>query len=72
MYKLPDATAMVKRINYALRSASWMDTRTVFNPGSCCYPAKKETRDGLGMPNPHNWSPADEDWNLPENWEEIM
>ena len=27
---------------------------------------------GLGMPNPHTWSAGDEDWNLPENWEEII
>ena len=24
------------------------------------------------MPNPHDWDPAAEDWNLPENWEQIL
>ena len=53
MSKLPDTTSLVKSINYAFPSASWMDTRPVFNPGSFCYPAKKETMAGLGMPHPH-------------------
>lgn len=25
----------------------------------------------LHMPNPHEWDPAAEDWNLPENWEKF-
>ena len=24
------------------------------------------------MPNPHDWDPAAEDWNLSENWEQIL
>ncbi len=50
----------------------WMETKPVFTPGSFCYPAKKETMEKLHMPNPHTWDPAADDWNLPENWEQIL
>lgn len=52
--------------------AQWMDTKPEFKPGTWCYPAQEETMRNLGMPNPHTWSAGDEDWNLPENWEEII
>lgn len=72
MSKLPDAKTLAKSIDYVFPSASWMNVKPVFNPGSFCYPAKADTMAGLGMPNPHTWNPAEEDWHLPENWEEIM
>ena len=72
MSKLPNASTLAKSIDYVFPSGSWMNNKPVFNPGSFCYPAKKDTMQGLGMPNPHEWNPAEEDWNLPENWEEIM
>ena len=50
----------------------WMDVKPTFKPGNYCYPAKLEIMQGLHMPNPHAWQPEDEDWNLPENWEEII
>ena len=52
--------------------APWMKTKPSFAPGTWCYPAKVDTMRNLGMPNPHTWSAGDEDWNLPENWEEII
>ena len=72
MSKLPKASELAKSISYAFPKVSWMDTKPAFAPGTWCYPAKKDTMEGLGMPNPHTWNPAEEDWNLPENWEEII
>ena len=51
---------------------SWLDTKPVFREGSFCYPAKTEVIEQVGFPNPREWSPADEDWKLPENWFEII
>lgn len=51
---------------------SWMETKYVFKPGAYCYPAKVEVMEGLHMPHPHVWKPEDEDWNLPEDWENII
>jgi len=50
----------------------WQDTPADFRPGSWIYPTKPRHLEYLGMPNPREWSPADDDWQLPENWQEIV
>ncbi|CAK7073283.1 MAG: hypothetical protein DELT_01996 [Desulfovibrio sp.] len=55
-----------------LNGNGWMNTKPVFKPGAYCYPAKVDTMRGLGMPNPHEWSPEAENWNLPDGWERIL
>ncbi len=55
-----------------LPTTGWQYTGPRFAAGTYCYPAKKETLEGLHLPNPHEWSPENEDWGLPENWEEII
>ncbi|MCP4572626.1 MAG: (Fe-S)-binding protein [bacterium] len=50
----------------------WQDQPADFRPGSWIYPTKPKHLESLGMPNPREWSPADEDWQLPENWQEII
>ena len=67
----PDAKNFLQNMP-TFPQAQWMDTKPEFKPGTWCYPAQEETMRGLGMPNPHTWSAGDEDWNLPENWEEII
>ena len=50
----------------------WMDTPTVFKPGifpNACKPKSLET---VSFPNPRVWSVKDDDWKLPENWQEIF
>ncbi len=59
---------------------NWMDVPPEFKPGNWCYPAKPEILDYL---NDHvlpgnfpkaakDWQPTDTDWQLPENWREII
>ena len=50
----------------------WMNTKPEFKPGNFCYPAKVDIMEGMHMPHPHEWRPDEEDWHLPENWEEII
>ncbi len=50
----------------------WMDTPVDFRPGTWSYPGKKWAVDYVGLPNPREWSPTDEDWKLPDNWKEII
>lgn len=50
----------------------WMDTKPDFRPGTWCYPGKPKNLEVLGLPNPREWSPTDEDWKLPSNWKEII
>ncbi len=49
-----------------------MDTKPEFRPGTWCYPGKAKNAEVLGLPNPREWSPLDEDWKLPSNWKEII
>jgi len=49
-----------------------MDTPTDFRPGSWIYPTKPKHLESLGMPNPREWSPTDDDWQLPDNWQQII
>ena len=35
-------------------------------------PARARTSKYLGFPNPREWSPTDEDWKLPDNWQQII
>jgi Fe-S oxidoreductase len=60
------------QIDYQVPSTGWMDTPTDFKRGNWLYPAKTEHLEYLDLPNPHPWAPQDEDWNLPENWKEII
>ncbi len=71
MAKLPTPKELILSRS-AFPDQDWMDTKPVFAPGSFCYPAKKDTMANLHMPNPHDWDPAADDWNLPENWEKIL
>ncbi|MCL1985253.1 MAG: (Fe-S)-binding protein, partial [Betaproteobacteria bacterium] len=71
MSKLPNPKELLES-RPAFPLENWMDVKPEFKPGSYAYPAKKETMEKLGMPNPHDWSPEAENWNLPENWEKIL
>lgn len=59
-------------IDYRPPRAGWMDTPVEFRPGTWCYGSKPKDLQALGLPNPRAWSPADADWHLPENWQEIV
>ncbi len=50
----------------------WMDTPVDMRPGSFIYPAKPKHLSYLGMANPRQWAPTDDDWQLPENWKQII
>ncbi|MDL2272689.1 (Fe-S)-binding protein [Desulfovibrio sp. OttesenSCG-928-I05] len=77
MAKLPSIQELVQSSlprfpGATLEGTGWMRTKPAFTPGSYCYPAKLDTMKGLGMPNPHEWAPENEDWNLPQGWEKII
>ena len=59
-------------INHTPPKTGWMDTPAVIRPGMYCYSAKAKPIDYVGMPNGRDWDPIEEDWNLPENWVEIV
>ncbi len=70
MAAIPKAKDLI--IEHAFPKTPWMETPTVFKPGNFCYPGKAKNLDVVGMPNPREWSPLDDDWKLPSNWKEII
>ena len=71
MAKLPTPQELVAN-RPAFPAEGWLETKPKFVPGSYCYPAQKATMELMHMPHPHEWDPAAEDWNLPDNWEKIL
>ena len=62
------------RIDLSPKTEDWMDIPVTIKPGVYCYPAKVSKLETVGMPTPNkpDWSPEDEDWGLPEGWEETF
>ena len=50
----------------------WMDVPSERRPGIYCYGAKEKNLAAVGMPNARDFDPAADDWQLPENWEQII
>ncbi|MBC2703820.1 sulfate reduction electron transfer complex DsrMKJOP subunit DsrK [Desulfobacula sp.] len=71
---------LLDKIDYGPRSesgsksepASWMDTSVQIRPGMYCYAAKAESVETLSLPNARPWNPLEDDWKLPDNWQEIL
>ncbi|EHQ88806.1 sulfate reduction electron transfer complex DsrMKJOP subunit DsrK [Desulfosporosinus youngiae] len=66
--KLPKPGELSK-IDFKTPATDWMDTPVEFKPGTYCWGAKEKDLLTLGLPNPRQWSPADEDWKIPDGWE---
>ncbi|WP_283171159.1 sulfate reduction electron transfer complex DsrMKJOP subunit DsrK [Curtanaerobium respiraculi] len=71
MSKTPDQKEMFN-FDYSMPEKGWMHTPTEFKEGMYCYGTKPDKLETIGFPHPHKWSSSDEDWNLPENWKEII
>ena len=48
----------------------WMDTKPEFRKGTYCFSGVPKHVEYVEKPNPREWQPDDDDWKLPENWEE--
>jgi len=70
--KIDKKPAEMIKIDYCPSGKNWMDPLVEFKKGNYLYPSKPDSMDALGIPNPRKWSPEDDDWQLPENWQEII
>ncbi len=52
--------------------ADWMDTPIDIRSGMYCYSANPKSMETLSAPNARKWNPMEEDWLLPDNWQEII
>jgi Fe-S oxidoreductase len=61
-------------IDYTPPRRDWLDPTVDFEArkGTWSYPGAAKNLRYLGFPNPRDWSPADDDWKLPENWQQII
>jgi len=50
----------------------WMDTPVEIKKGIACYGAKGKDLEAVGFPNARDWNPLEEDWKLPEGWQDIV
>ncbi len=66
------ADEILSTIDYKPPRRRWLDTPVEFRRGTWCYGAKAKSLEAVGLPNPREWSPDQEDWKLPPNWREIL
>ncbi|MBM4278805.1 MAG: (Fe-S)-binding protein [Deltaproteobacteria bacterium] len=60
------------KIDHTTPDRGWMDPAVEFRKGTYCYPASVKHMNYLGLPNPREWQPYDQDWKLPKNWKSIL
>ena len=65
----------MQKVDYKPPKKSWLDPAIDFKAkkGNWCYSGVLKSLDYLDLPRIENkWAADDEDWNLPENWKEII
>lgn len=72
MAKQPKPEEIISQINYKPPQKAWMNVSTEIKEGMFCWGAKEKSLQTVDFPNPRQWSPLDEDWKLPENWQDIV
>ncbi len=72
MSDLPKSEEILEDVEHAPPKKGWMNIPVDIRKGMYCYAANPKSLNALGFPNVHEWNPKNEDWNLPENWKEIL
>lgn len=72
MSDFPKPDKLLSDIDRTPPQTDWMDTPVNIRKGMYCYAANPKSVEYTHLPFPHPWNPTDEDWNLPENWQEIL
>ncbi len=70
--KMPKPEALIAPDELTTPETAWMETPVNFRDGTYSFPGATKNLKYLEMANPREWSPTDEDWKLPENWQEII
>jgi Fe-S oxidoreductase len=72
MSDVPEPNELFTNIDYRPSQTGWMDTPVEIRKGVACYAGNPKSLEYVSLPNPRLWSCFDEDWQLPENWKEII
>ena len=70
--ELPKPDEILGGLEHQPPHQPWMDTPTEIRKGMYCYAANPKSQKTLGFPFAREWNPAESDWKLPENWQEII
>jgi Fe-S oxidoreductase len=62
----------LSKIDFIPPKTGWMDTPVEIREHMFCHAAKQKELEPVGFPHGREWRPNDEDWKLPENWEQII
>lgn len=60
------------QIDFAPSKKDWMDPTVEIRKGNFNYAAIPKSTKYLDLPNVRKWQPTDDDWQLPDNWKEII
>ena len=72
MADVPTPEELLSNIDTKPPTTGWMDTPVEIRKGMYCYASNPKSVEYVGLPNARQWNPLDEDWQLPENWQEII
>jgi Fe-S oxidoreductase len=68
----PKPQDVLDLLNYQPPRTDWMDTPVEIRKGMYCYASNPKSVANLGLPNARPWNPLEDDWKLPENWQQII
>jgi hypothetical protein len=68
----PKPSELLSKIDYRIPSQHWMDVPVNIRKGMYCYASNPKSVEALGLPNARAWNPVEEDWKLPDNWQQIL
>jgi len=71
MAKVPSPQELAK-IDLRPPAKGWTEVKPEFRPGTYCNAAGAKWLEMVNYPYPRSWSVADDDWQLPPNWKEII
>jgi Fe-S oxidoreductase len=69
--KVPTPQELAK-VNFQPPAKGWTSIKPEFRPGTYVNAAQPKWLEMVNYPYPRPWSVLDEDWQLPENWKEII
>jgi Fe-S oxidoreductase len=68
----PKPQDVLDQLNYQPPRSDWMETPVEIRKGMYCYASNPKSVATLGLPNARPWNPLEDDWKLPENWQQII
>jgi Fe-S oxidoreductase len=60
------------QIDHSPPKTDWMEVPVNIRKGMYCYASNPKSVEYVGLPHAREWNPLDDDWKLPENWQEIL